>query len=79
MQDPLTGKTFGVEVKTTIYDTVRLDRSQVEKDAAVIAGGAKVRKQNVWLDGVSYSTYCFDCENLDIRSRYFKGYYRMQE
>jgi hypothetical protein len=73
MQDPLTGKTFGVEVKTTIYDTVRLDRSQVEKDAAVIAGGAKVRKQNVWLDGVSYSTYCFDCENLDIRSRVLQG------
>jgi hypothetical protein len=73
MQDPLTGKIFGVEVKTTIYDTVRLDRSQVEKDAAVIAQGAKVRKQNVWLDGVSYSTYCFDCENLDIRSRVLQG------
>jgi hypothetical protein len=73
MQDPLTGKIFGVEVKTTIYDTVRLDRSQVEKDAAVIAQGAKVRKQNVWLDGVSYSTYCFDCEKLDIRSRVLQG------
>jgi hypothetical protein len=73
MQDPLTGKIFGVEVKTTIYDTVRLDRSQVEKDAVVIARGAKVRKHDVWLDGVSYSTYCFDCENLDIRSRVLQG------
>jgi hypothetical protein len=73
MQDPLTGKIFGVEVKTTIYDTVRLERSQVEKDAAVIARGAKVRKHDVWLDGVSYSTYCFDCENLDIRSRVLQG------
>ena len=73
MRDPVTGKIFGVEVKTTIYETIRLDRSQVEKDAAVIARGAKVRKQNVWLDGVSYATYCFDCEAFDIRSRVLQG------
>jgi hypothetical protein len=34
----------------------------------VVAQGAKVRKRAVWLDGVSYSTYCFECEELDIRS-----------
>jgi hypothetical protein len=73
MRDPITNKHFGVEVKTTIYETIRLDRSQVEKDAVVIAQGAKVRKQNVWLDGVSYATYCFDCEQFDIRSRVLQG------
>jgi hypothetical protein len=73
MRDPITNKHFGVEVKTTIYETIRLDRSQVEKDAVVIAQGAKVRKRNVWLDGVSYATYCFDCEQFDIRSRVLQG------
>ena len=34
----------------------------------VVARGAKVRNQGVWLDGVSYSTYCFECEELEIRS-----------
>jgi hypothetical protein len=68
MKDPITGKYFGVEVKTTLYDTIRLVPSQVMKDAVVVAQGAKVRNRNVWLDGVSYSTYCFECEELDIRS-----------
>jgi hypothetical protein len=68
MKDPITGKYFGVEVKTTLYDTIRLVPSQVKKDAVVVAQGAKVRNQDVWLDGVSYSTYCFECEELDIRS-----------
>jgi hypothetical protein len=73
MRDPITNKHFGVEVKTTIYDTIRLDRSQVEKDAAVITRGAKVRKRDVWLDGVSYATYCFDCAEFDVRSRVLQG------
>jgi hypothetical protein len=68
MRDPITGKYFGVEVKTTLYDTIRLVPSQVKKDAVVVAQGAKVRKHDVWLDGVSYSTYCFECEDLDMRS-----------
>jgi hypothetical protein len=68
MKDPITGKYFGVEVKTTLYDTIRLVPSQVKKDAVVVAQGAKVRNRDVWLDGVSYSTYCFECEELDIRS-----------
>jgi hypothetical protein len=73
MRDPITDKHFGVEVKTTIYQTIRLDRAQVEKDAAVITLGAKVRNRRVWLDGVSYATYCFDCEAFDIRSRVLQG------
>jgi len=69
IRDPATGLCYGVEVKTTIMSTIRLDREQVEKDAAVVAQGAKVRKlENVVLYGVSYSVYCFGCEALDVRS-----------
>jgi hypothetical protein len=69
IRDPVTGLCFGVEVKTTIMSTIRLDRQQVEKDAVVVAQGAKVRLlKDVELYGVSYSVYCFGCEALDVRS-----------
>jgi hypothetical protein len=69
IQDPVTGRYYGVEVKTTIMSTIRLDRQQVEKDAVVVAQGAKVRLlENVELSGVSYSVYCFGCEAFDVRS-----------
>ena len=69
IRDPVTGLCYGVEVKTTIMSTIRLDRQQVEKDAVVIAQGAKVRAlENVELSGVSYSVYCFGCEAFDVRS-----------
>jgi hypothetical protein len=69
IQDPVTGRYYGVEVKTTIMSTIRLDRQQVEKDAVVVARGAKVRLlENVELSGVSYSVYCFGCEPFDVRS-----------
>lgn len=69
IRDPVTGLCYGVEVKTTIMSTIRLDRQQVMKDAAVVANGAKVRVlNNVELYGVSYSVYCFGCEAFDVRS-----------
>jgi hypothetical protein len=69
IQDPVTERYYGVEVKTTIMSTIRLDRQQVEKDAVVVAQGAKVRLlKNVELSGVSYSVYCFGCEAFDVRS-----------
>ena len=69
IRDPVTGRCYGVEVKTTIMSTIRLDRQQVEKDAVVVAQGAKVRLlNNVELSGVSYSVYCFGCEAFDVRS-----------
>jgi hypothetical protein len=69
IRDPVTGRYYGVEVKTTIMSTIRLDRQQVEKDAVVVAQGAKVRLlNNVELSGVSYSVYCFGCEAFDVRS-----------
>ena len=70
IRDPVTGRYYGVEVKTTIMSTIWLNRKQVEKDAVVIALGAKVRLlNNVELSGVSYSVYCFGCETFDVRSK----------
>jgi hypothetical protein len=68
IRDPVTGQNYGVEVKTTLYDTIRLDPSQVMKDAVVAAQGAKVRLVDVHLNGVSYVAYCFGCVALDFRS-----------
>jgi hypothetical protein len=68
IRDPVTGQNYGVEVKTTLYDTIRLDPAQVMKDAVVVAQGAKVRLVDVHLNGVSYVAYCFGCETLDFRS-----------
>jgi hypothetical protein len=68
IRDPVTGLCYGVEVKTTIMSTIRLDRQQVMKDAVVVAQRAKVRALDVDLYGVSYSVYCFGCEALDVRS-----------
>jgi hypothetical protein len=68
IRDPVTGRHYGVEVKTTLYDTIRFDREQVMKDAVVVAQGAKVRLLGVQLSGVSYVAYCFGCTELDVRS-----------
>ena len=68
IRDPATDRHYGVEVKTTLHDTIRLDPSQVMKDAIVATEGAKVRLMDVRLSGVSYMTYCFGCEALDHRS-----------
>jgi hypothetical protein len=74
IRDPATGLCYGVEVKTTIMSTIRLDREQVEKDAVVVALGGTVRVLNdVKLYGVSYSVYCFGCEALDVRSAVLLG------
>jgi hypothetical protein len=73
IRDPVTGRCYGVEVKTTIMSTIRLDRQQVEKDAVVVAQGAKVGALGVELYGVSYSVYCFGCEAFDVRSAVLLG------
>jgi hypothetical protein len=73
IRDPVTGRCYGVEVKTTIMSTIRLDRQQVEKDAVVVAQGAKVGALGVDLYGVSYSVYCFGCEAFDVRSAVLLG------
>ena len=68
IKDPVTGKYFGVEVKTTIGATIRLRTQQVLKDVVVAVEGADVPGINIRLDGVAYTTLCFGCEELDVRS-----------
>jgi hypothetical protein len=68
IRDPITGRHYGVEVKTTLYETIRLSLKQVAKDAVVAAQGAKVRLLDVRLSGVSYVALCFGCVQLDLRS-----------
>jgi hypothetical protein len=68
IRDPVTDLYYGVEVKTTIGDTIRLQPSQVAKDAIVATQGGTVRDMGLKLHGVSYMTYCFECERLDVRS-----------
>ncbi|RBP15880.1 hypothetical protein DFR50_107150 [Roseiarcus fermentans] len=69
--DPVTGVYFGVEVKTTMYDTIFFDRSQVEKDVALyqVGGGyAPAIKQSV--TRVAYETYCTGCRFFNFRTIY---------
>ena len=69
IRDPVTGLNYGVEVKTTLGETVRLNRSQVEKDAIVATQGGTVRGTDSKLRGVSYMTSCFGCQLVDVRSK----------
>ncbi len=68
IRDPTTGRVFGVEVKTTMYDTMRLDAAQVAKDVTVVAQGGRVRVLGLEVTGVGYQTYCFGCALVDVRS-----------
>jgi hypothetical protein len=68
IRDPVTGRNYGVEVKTTLYETIRLKREQVMKDAIVATQGANVRTTGWRITGVSYAAYCFGCEAFDLRS-----------
>jgi hypothetical protein len=68
IRDPVTGLSYGVEVKTTVGETVRLNRSQVEKDAIVATIGGRVRSMGLELSGVSYVASCFVCRLVDVRS-----------
>jgi hypothetical protein len=68
VQDPVSGHFIGVEVKTTIGDTIRLNPSQVAKDVAVVQSGGVARVLGVTVKGVGYITYCAGCDVLGIRS-----------
>jgi hypothetical protein len=54
------GEAIGIEVKTTIADTIFLNWSQVERDVMVArVGGITTYGQIV--SSVSYYTYCYSC------------------
>ena len=58
-QDPSDGTVYGVEVKTTISGTFRLDPSQVLFDASVVEFGANSSAGPI--SGVMYRGVCFGC------------------
>jgi hypothetical protein len=67
--DPIQQKNIGVEVKTTLWDTIRLDASQVAKDVVVMLKGGVATELGVRIEGVGYVTFCYGCEMVDLRSR----------
>ena len=70
VRDPDTGNLIGVEVKTTLGDTIFLNPFQVAKDVALIANqGATARATGDQILGVSYATYCGLCDEVDIRPK----------
>ena len=74
VRDPVAGVTLGIEVKTTLYDTIRLNADQVAKDVAVVGGGGTVRTiVGLSINGVGYQTYCFACSVVDFRSTALYG------
>jgi hypothetical protein len=70
-RDPITNKLIGVEVKTTMKSTIRLNREQVAKDAVVLLIGGSSNRGPVRL--VSYKTFCFSCSSVDVRSAVLKA------
>lgn len=61
-QDPISGLWIGVEVKTTLYDRIRLNGAQVDKDVAVIKSGGNAPLFGQTINGIAYVTYCWGCE-----------------
>jgi len=55
--DPVSNTVLGIEVKTTLCDTIRLNSLQVAKDAAVILEGGTVQTTGQFVHGVGYQTY----------------------
>jgi hypothetical protein len=63
-----TGEVTGVEVKTTLYDIIQLDRAQVEKDIAVqTTKNAYIASTGQIVDKVAYSIFCFNCQPFFIQ------------
>jgi hypothetical protein len=63
------GVLIGIEVKTTLYDLIRLKLSQVEKDVAVVRFRGEVPSLGEPIGAVSYVTYCWDCDGVpDLES-----------
>jgi hypothetical protein len=67
VQDPA-GNNIGVEVKTTLYDTIRLNGDQVAKDVVVMQSTGFARTLDLAITGVGYITYCWACSGVDFRS-----------
>jgi hypothetical protein len=69
--DPETRELIGVEVKTTQYDAISVDKDQVEKDVALLeAGGVYVPQLNGKITAVAYETFCNGCLYINLRKAY---------
>lgn len=70
-RDPITGDLIGVEVKTTFFDTIYLNASQVDKDVAIYEGSsgysAALKRP---ITKVAYEAYCDGCALLNVRYWY---------
>jgi hypothetical protein len=73
VQHPDTGQNIGVEVKTTLYDTVQLKADQLAKDAAVMTSGGHVRGAGIKIESVGYRTYCDRCDEADLRPKILRA------
>lgn len=65
------GNIVGFEVKTTMSDTVKLDRSQVMKDISVMTVGGSSAFGPV--NSVAYKTTCAGCGPADARSHVLRS------
>ena len=71
---------MGVEVKTTLSDTIFLNPAQVVKDVAVMLSGAAVTQVgSAPIRGVAYATYCGACSAIDVRSKVLYGLLKLAE
>jgi len=69
VQDPASGLFIGVEVKTTMYDTIFFDGSQVDKDVALYeTGGGLAPALGVQVTRVAYEAFCSYCSMVNLRS-----------
>lgn len=62
------GVLIGVEVKTTLDDTIFLNPMQVAKDVALmLVGGGVARASGASIEGVAYTTFCRSYDKNDLR------------
>jgi hypothetical protein len=67
-RDPKSGELIGVEVKTTLYDTIFFDDLQVDKDAALLAAkGVFVPQLDEKITLVAYEAFCTGCSKINLR------------
>lgn len=71
VRDPIASQYIGVEVKTTFFDTIFLNRSQDDPDVALYEGGfGKMRGTEYLITEVAYEAFCGSCAALNIRYLY---------
>jgi RHS repeat-associated protein len=78
IRDTVENINIGVEVKTTIGETIRLDKRQVNLDVDLMRSSATGGSGGIMVStgalvrGVSYRAYCFFCDTVDMRSIYMR-------